>query len=154
MADDDFNISIDESVFKRKRPSASGAVQRKHYRHPLHWRVAIVDKSGGQHDIYHGRTHDLSLGGASILIERNVYFTEQIVILLAVPPMHQGQKEIILEIESTLLHTVLDSVHGMFRLGMKFVHFKGDGKRILSDILSKRHIPQQDPNPYYRHRSV
>ena len=155
MSNRELNIAIDESVYQRKRPSTSGDLgKRKHYRHPLHWRVAIVNKSGKQNDIYHGRTHDLSLSGASVLIESNVFFTSEIVLLLAVPPMQQGHKETILEIQCSVMHTVLDSEHSQFRLGMKFMQFKGDGKQILSDILSKRHIPKQEANPYHIHKNI
>ena len=117
--------------------------RRKRYRHPVRWRVAIVNKDGDRNDIYHGRTYDVSLSGISVLLDRNMLFTSEVVLLLAIPPMHQGQKETIIEIQCRLTHTVLDSEHSQFRLGMKFIHFKGDGQRILSDILSKRHIPKQ-----------
>ena len=152
MANEELSVLLDESVFQRRRPAPNnnnGLGRRKHYRHPLRWRVAVVNKSGGQHDIYHGRTHDLSLSGASILVERNLFFTSDIVVLLAVPPAHHGQRETILEIQCKIMHTVLDSDHGLFRMGMKFVQFKGEGKRILHDILSKRHIPKQEAHPYY-----
>ena len=122
--------------------------KRAHFRHPVRWRVAIVNKSGGKHEIFHGRTNDVSLSGISILLERNVIFTSEVVVLLAIPPMHQGLKETIVEIQCALTHSVLDSVHHLFRLGMRFIHFKGDGQRILSDVLSKRHIPKQEANPY------
>ncbi len=149
MSIEDANITKDESVYQKHPLSIGGNIfKEENYRHPLHWHAAIVNKSSGKHDIYHGRTHDLSLNGASILIERNVSFTTEVVILLSIPPMHLGQKKTIIEIECSTKYTLLDSVHGQFRLEMKFVHFKGDGKKILSDILSKRHIPKEERNPY------
>ena len=131
------------SGYQKKRAATGGdANNRKHYRHPVRWRVAIVNKSGGKNDIYHGRTFDVSMSGISILLERNMMFTSEVVVLLAIPPIHQGLKETIVEIECSLTHSVLDSVHSQFRLGMRYIQFKGDGKRILSDVLSKRHIPK------------
>lgn len=128
---------------QKKRTSTGGdSNNRKYYRHPVRWRVAIVNKSGGKNEIYHGRTFDVSMSGISILLERNMTFTSEVVVLLAIPPIHQGLKETIVEIECSLTHSVLDSVHSQFRLGMKYILFKGDGKRILSDVLSKRHIPK------------
>jgi hypothetical protein len=135
-----------ESLNEKNRIDYSN--KRAHFRHPVRWRVAIVNKSGGKHEIFHGRTNDVSLSGISILLERNVVFTSEVVVLLAIPPMHQGLKETIVEIQCALTHTVLDSVHNQFRLGMRFIHFKRDGQKILSDVLSKRHIPKQEPNPY------
>jgi hypothetical protein len=126
-----------------KQPQGGGDLgKRAYFRHPVRWRVAIVNKSGGKNDIYHGRTYDVSMSGISILLERNMLFTSEVVVLLAIPPIHQGLKETIVEIECNLTHSVLDSVHSQFRLGMKYIQFKGDGKRILSDVLSKRHIPK------------
>jgi hypothetical protein len=135
---------------QNKKPASSteNTAQREYYRHLLHWRVAIVNKGGGKNDIYHGRTHDLSLHGVSILLEQNITFASEVVVLLAVPPINIGQRETILEITCNTKYTLLDSLHSQFRLEMKFVHFKGDGKKLLSDILSKRHIPKQELNPY------
>ena len=126
----------------------AGINQRRHYRHPVRWRVAVVNKSGGNNEIYHGRTYDVSVSGISILLERNMFFTTNVVILLAIPPMHQGQRETIVEIECSITHTVLDSEHQQFRMGLRFIHFKGNGKAILTDVLSKRHIPKQESARY------
>jgi hypothetical protein len=123
---------------------------RSYYRHPVHWRVAIVNKSSSGNEIFHGRTNDLSMSGISILLDHNILFTSEVVVLLAIPPMHHGLKETIIEIECSLAHSVLDSVHGQFRFGMRFLYFKGDSKRILSDVLSKRHIPKQEATKNYR----
>ena len=131
-----------------KRRGATGAEHRKHYRHPIHWRIALVHKNGDKNDIYHGRTHDLSLWGASLLVDHNIFMMSEVVLLLAIPPLHMGQKETILEIQCRMVYTVLDSEHSQFRIGIRFLSFKGDGKRILSDILSKRVIPKAEPKNY------
>lgn len=133
----------------RQNPGSADLGRRAHFRHPVRWRVAIVNNSGGTHQIYHGRTYDMSMSGISILLEHNVIFTSKVVVLVAIPPMHPGQKEIIVEVQSSLMHTVLDPVHNQFRLGMRFINFKGDGQKILSDILSKRYIPEQASNHTY-----
>jgi hypothetical protein len=146
----EISFATDKNIDQNKpQPIHDNSVKWAHYRHPLRWHVAIVNKSSGKHDIYHGRTHDLSLHVASVLIERNILFTSEIVILLSVPPTHLGQKKTIIEIECSARYTLLDSVHNQFRLEMKFIHFKGDGKAILSDILSKRHVPIGKPKSYY-----
>ena len=147
---EDTNIAIDESIYPKNPASIDGNLaERANYRHLLHWDVAIINKSSGKHDIYHGRTYDLSLNGTSIFIERNISFTSEVVILLSIPPMHLGQKKTILEVNCSTSYTLLDSAQNQFRLEMKFVHFKGEGRKILSDILSKRQIPQGKPRSYY-----
>jgi c-di-GMP-binding flagellar brake protein YcgR len=134
-------------VYQRRR-SVGTSELRKHYRHPVHWRVAIVHKSSEKNDIYHGKTHDLSMWGASILVEKNIFMMSEVVMLLAIPPLHMGQKETIVEIQCRMAYTVLDSEEGQFRIGIHFVSFKGDGKRILSDVLSKRVIPKSEPRSF------
>jgi hypothetical protein len=122
--------------------------KRKHFRHPVHWRAAIVNKVGDSHDVYHGQTHSVSIAGISVLLDHNIYFLSEVVVLLAIAPIHHGQKETIVEIQCRTIYTVLDSVHGKFRLGMKVIGYKGDGKQVLSNILSKRHMPKPEDNPY------
>ena len=139
------NTAKVESTFQGKRQlNLTDDEKRRGYRHRLHWRVAIINKGQNNDDIYHGRTHDISLTGVSILIEHNVTFTSEVVVLLEIPPIHLGQKKTLVEVQCNTTYTLLDSVHSLFRLGMRFVHFKGDGKRVLSDILSKRHIPKEE----------
>ena len=88
------------------------------------------------------------MSGISILLDSNIFFTTEVVLLLAIPPMHQGMKENIIEIQCNIAHTVLDSEYSQFRLGMKFIHFKENGSRILSDALSKRFIPKSEHSLY------
>ena len=124
-----------------KHANYGNSDKRNEFRHPFHWRVAIVDKSNSKNEIYYGQTRDLSLSGVSILLDHNIFFTSDVIILLAIPPIHSGEKETILEIQCNTKYILLDSEYGQFRLGMSFTHFKGEGKDILSNSLSKRHIP-------------
>ena len=136
------------SIYQKKR-STGVPDNRKHYRHPIHWRIALIHKNGDKNDTYHGRTHDLSVTGASILGDHNIFVMSEVVILLAIPPLHAGQKETIVEIQCNMVYTVLDSEQSRFRIGLRFLHFKGDGKRILSDILSKRALPKSPDSKSY-----
>ena len=139
---------LKELSLRPKRPKQGGVEHRRHYRHPIHWRIAIVHKTGDKHDIYHGHTHDLSIGGASILVDHNIFVMSNVVLLLAIPPRHTGQKETIVEIQCRMVYTVLDSERGRFRIGIRFLSFKEDGKRVLNGILSKRDIPKAEPKHY------
>lgn len=123
---------------------AGGSEKRKHCRHPIHWRIAVVHKNGGKNDIYHGQTNDLSMWGASILVDHNIFVMSDVVLLLAIPPYHMGQRETIVEIQCRMVYTVLDSEHGRFRIGLRFKQFKGQGKRALTEILTKREISKQE----------
>jgi hypothetical protein len=66
----------------------------------------------------------------------------EVVLLLAIPPLHAGQKETIVEIQCSMVYTVLDNEQSRFRIGLHFLHFKGDGKKIIANILSKRAMPR------------
>jgi len=132
-----------EQFIASQRKRLKGSIDhRKHYRHPIHWRIALIHKNIDKNETYHGVTHNLSVSGASILVDRNIFVTAEVVILLAIPPLHVGQKETILEIQSSMAYTVLDAEENRFRIGLHFLHFKGEGKRILNDILSKRALPK------------
>jgi hypothetical protein len=132
----------------KKRRSESTAENRKPYRHPVHFRIALIHKKGEKNEIYHGRTHDLSIWGASILVDANIFVMTEVVMLLAIPPLHTGMKETIIEIQCRMSYTVLDSEQSRFRIGIRFQHFKGDGKHILTEVLSKRTIPKSDSTSY------
>ena len=114
---------------------------RKHTRHLCHWRMAIIHKNKDKNDIFHGRTNDLSVDGASVFIHHNVFKVEEVVMLLAVPPLNVGQKETIIEIQCRMAYTILDSEQSMFRIGLQFQGFKGDGKDMLAKILGNRVVP-------------
>lgn len=115
---------------------------RAHFRHPVHWRVAVIHDNVGKNEIYHGQTHDLSISGASIFVDQNIFLSAEVIMLLAVPPTIIGQRETIIEILCNMVYTVLDSEHSRFRIGIRFVHFKRNGKELLEEILSKRAIPR------------
>jgi len=132
-----------QNANQKKRP-ATDAEHRNSYRHPLHWRVALVYENDGKNNIYHGRTHNLSISGASIYVEQNI-FLSKVLMLLAVPPAQTGNKETIIEIQCRMIYTVLDGEQSRFRIGVRFVGFKGNGKKILTDLLSKREVPKLSP---------
>ena len=116
----------------------SGAEQRKHPRYRVHWRVAIVHGKEGKHEIFHGRTHDLSISGASVYSDHNIFVEEPVSVLLAMPPLTAESREKIVEIRCRMVYTVLASSHHQFRIGLHFLHFKGEGRNLLLENLSQR----------------
>ena len=123
------------------RPTAVKTVDdREHIRYPVRWRAAVVHKNVERNDIFHGHICDLSVSGASVFLHHNI-FRPEVVMLLAVPPLHAGQKETIIEIHCHMVYTVLDSDQSLFRIGLRFMSFKGNGESVLTKTLSKRAIP-------------
>ncbi len=104
----------------------------------MHWEVAIVfDEADGRPKL-HGRTHEVSAEGISILLDTNVFASEPVTVLLAIPPLHHGQRKTIIEARSRMRYTVHSSLHGTFRIGIHFQSFKGEGKALLLKSLEQR----------------
>ena len=66
-------------------------------RYVAHWKIAIVSDHFGEKEIYHGRTYEVSMTGASILSEHNVFLEGYVTILLALPWYRGKQKEKIID---------------------------------------------------------
>jgi hypothetical protein len=107
-------------------------------RYRVHMQVAIVYEYRGQSEIFHGRTHDLSLSGASVYSDHNIFVEEPVKILLAIPPLSSNQHKKIIEIHSQMAYTVMPANYHKFRIGLHFLRFKEDGSTILDAYLAHR----------------
>lgn len=118
-------------------PPENPADARKHLRIPARWKVALVkDHQSGE--IYHGLTNEVSPEGMSIISDHNIYTDDDITLLLALPPLHPGKKEKIIEVQGRMVYTVHCSSGKGFRIGVRFGHFKRDGAKFLRQYLEKR----------------
>lgn len=111
---------------------------RSHERLLVNWRMAIVYEGGKGKSTFYGRAHDLSMGGVSIYCDHNIFFEESVILLLALPPLIVGHRERILEIHSQMVYTVL--TRRGFRVGLKFLGFKPDEKKLLEERVNIRGI--------------
>lgn len=116
----------------------SDSGQRKYPRYRVHCRVTIVRENGGKSELFHGRTHDLSIDGASVYSDNNILIKEPVNILLATPSYNADQDETIIEIHCRMLYTVLLHNHHQFRIGLHFLRFKDNGRKLLEGYLSDR----------------
>lgn len=114
------------------------AEHREDKRYPFRWPVAIVFEHSEGRDTYHGTTHELSLGGCSVLTEHNVYTQKPIALLLSAPGEHPGASRNVLEIKARMVYTVLSSGHQKFRCGIQFVNLKPSDKSKLSRAVERR----------------
>lgn len=117
-----------------------GADKRREKRYPFHWPVAIVFDATDDRDTYHGVTHELSLTGCSVLTEHNVFSEHPISLLVSLPVEHPGARRRVVEIRCRMVYTVLSSGHQMFRCGIQFVNFKGNGRTLLRRVIERRAI--------------
>lgn len=115
-------------------------------RYAAHWKIAIVNvNTSGQREIYHGRTYEVSLTGASILSDHNVFFEGDIFILLALPWYKGMQKEKIIEIRGRMVYTIFSSEGHQFRTGLQFISCKkGEAHYIEKALRGKRRIVNLD----------
>ncbi len=113
---------------------------RQHRRYPMHWDVVVVFDEGDERPKFQGRTHEISIEGTSVLTDTNVYSSDPVTVLIAIPPLHHGQRKTIVEARGRMRYTVHSSDHGQFRIGIHFETFKGDGRAILNSSLAERAI--------------
>jgi len=109
-------------------------------RYVAHWRIAIVYEDDEKNEIFHGRTYEVSLKGASIFSDHNIFFTGRVTILLAVPWYRGKQKEKIIEIKGRMVYTILSSDGHQFRIGLQFLSFKEGEERYIAVGLQDRRL--------------
>jgi c-di-GMP-binding flagellar brake protein YcgR len=128
-------------ILLRQAIAEEAGEQRQATRYPLHLRVAIVYH---QHaDVatrprYHGRTSDISTHGLSVLVEHNIFHAGEVTILLALPPVHPGIPQKIIEATAKMVYTVLSAEHDAFRIGLLFKQFKRNGSQLLDAAIAER----------------
>ena len=115
--------------------------KRKDARYPLHLRVAVVyhqHEDAATRPRYHGRTSDISMRGLSVLVEHNVFHEDDVTVLLALPPVHPGIPQKIIEATAKMMYTVLSAEYDAFRIGLVFRSFKRNGRQLLDAAISER----------------
>lgn len=113
---------------------------RQHTRYRLRWDIALVHGAPTRPHTLRGRTNDLSLGGASVLIPDNPQLSGQLSVLLVPPPLQVGQAPRVIEAEARLVYSILSANACCFRIGLQFIRFKGDGQVLLEQRLT-HHMP-------------
>jgi c-di-GMP-binding flagellar brake protein YcgR len=118
--------------------------KRESPRYPTQWKVAVVFDEDEQRPTFHGVTNEISLGGLSLLTDHNIFAENPVTLLLAIPPLHNGARQKIVEIRARMVYTVHSAGHDRFRIGLHFIQFKGDGLRLLDSNLKDRSIGKPD----------
>lgn len=109
---------------------------RKNQRHAKRLRaVLIVDEDGNQSKT-HGRTHDVSSGGASIISDYNLVSKHPITVCILLRPGDPINPPLIFEAKSRVVHSVLSRQQGGFRISVEFLDIAGDGATTLKKFLS------------------
>ncbi len=109
--------------------------RRGHTRYEVDWKASIMNKSGAAQEIYRDRIHDISLGGAGIYSDTDIFTEEQLVILLETPLPFGRVRKVITGIECNMRKPVFLADHGKFHIGLGFVRFYGVDKHFLAEAL-------------------
>lgn len=117
----------------RLRTGASGE-----RRHLTRWRaaVSVQGRHNYQEEQHSARVYDISLEGATLIVEKNLHTATHATVIFFVPPKQPG-KPVPVQVRGKLVYTLLGA-DGQFRAGVDFDEFIGDGKAVLSDVLSER----------------
>jgi c-di-GMP-binding flagellar brake protein YcgR len=110
---------------------------RKYSRYAVPWRIVIVYKKMGKPETYRGSISDLSLGGACLFADLNINSAEPVIVTVEIPPYQHSQKNTIVGVRCVILHSILSSNYGKYRVGIKFIDFNGKGEGYLMEALSR-----------------
>ena len=115
----------------------SGCERRKNVRYCVDWFASIMHKAGDGKEIFHGRVSDISLGGAAIYSDMDIYTGQPLVMLIATPlPSAKGKhSKAIAGIQCAMCKPVFSEEHRQFRTGVQFLRFHGIDKHLLADAL-------------------
>lgn len=121
-------------------PAGSGTEEKRAYpRFLVNWKVVVMNEKNGKREFFHGRAHDISMGGLCLHSETNLVFTNTVIVLISVPPNSPKHKPHVLEVESKLCYTVLAHDIRQFRIGIRFVRFRDGDKRYLEQYFTERY---------------
>lgn len=129
-------------------PGGGSAAQRKNPRYAVPWRIVVVYKKLGKHETYRGSISDLSLGGVSFFADHNIHSPDPVVVTVEIPAYSFDKKSTIVGARCIILHSILSSNYGKYRIGMKFVDFNGSGKRVLTEALARMVPIKETPTSY------
>lgn len=116
----------------------TSADNRRDKRYPCHWPIAVVYQTAAGPRTHHGTTHELSLGGCSMLTEDNFHADQPVTVYLSVPVDHPGAPRRVLEIKSRMVYTLLAASKQKFRCGFQFLNFKDNGRATLDRLMQGR----------------
>lgn len=118
-----------------------GFDRRQYSRYAVGWLASLMHKSGGDGEIFHDKLDDISMGGAGIYSDTDIYSEKSLVMLIETPlPSSYGKtSKIITGIECGLCKPVFLEERQQFRTGVQFLRFHGIDKHLLAEALFTQH---------------
>ncbi|MFA6310027.1 MAG: PilZ domain-containing protein [Sterolibacterium sp.] len=111
---------------------------RHSQRHARRLRAVIICDETGRPAKTHGKTHDISTSGVSIISDYSLLSPHPITVCLLISPGDQIHPPVIFEAKSKIVSCVLSRQQGGFRIGVEFLKIAGDGAQVLHKFLAGR----------------
>lgn len=124
-----------ENDTPEKPDSPPITLHSEHKRYLVKWKLAMTMQANGMNRTYHGWIGEISMLDATAYIENNLPVNAKLTAVFAIPPRvaHEPPKMIQANCKST--YCVLGN-NGMFRAGIQFVSFLGNGSKELEKELA------------------
>jgi PilZ domain len=85
--------------------------------------------------MFHGKTHDISVSGLSLVVDYNVLQEGEVTVVLALPPAQAGTSPKVVTSTAEMTYAIHSSKLDAFKIGLTFRAFRGDGKALLEAAL-------------------
>jgi len=116
------------------------ADRRASPRFNVHFRLAMVYpqyEGRPARPMFHGKTHDISMSGLSMIVDYNVYQEGDVAIVLALPLEYPGATRKVVMSTAAMTYAIHSSKLDAFKIGLVFREFRGDGKELLAAALQR-----------------
>ncbi|MFA7268547.1 MAG: PilZ domain-containing protein [Sterolibacterium sp.] len=99
-------------------------------------RAVLVTEEKGRRTTIKGRTHDVSIDGASFISEYNIVSANPVTICLLIDPGDAKHPPAVFEAQGKIVNSVLSSQQGGFRLGIHFIKVAAECNQMLRKFLA------------------
>ena len=114
----------------------------------LQLRLAVVypQREGRPYrPIYHATTYDLGMSGLSMVVEDNAFHEGEVTVLLALPPAHSWAAQKVITVTGAMTYAIHSSKLNAYKIGVRFLDFKADGRELLQTALEQRSQAGEEP---------
>jgi PilZ domain len=114
------------------------AERREDPRSHLQLKLAVLypQVEGRPHrPMFHGKTHDISVSGLSLVVDYNVFQEGEVTVVLALPPARPGASPKVVTSTAEMTYAIHSTKLDAYKIGLSFHRFRGDGKALLEAAL-------------------
>ena len=120
------------------RKSTYHALRAPERQVPVSLPAALIVEDRGERLVYYGRATALALDCVSVYFDHNILCTDTAQLLLDIPPETQSRDKHLVEVECSVLFTILASNGQGFRSEIGFSRFKRGSKTLLRNFIARR----------------